>query len=262
MQARYQNSSRGQFVSEDPLFLGDPKRQALIDPKSFNAYGYANDNPITNSDPTGRCIEDGCVGEFAVMAARAYVVNVAINESALVASNVYGNVRQGIQNNSLSPSSFVPTVTKQQYLSAAGEAIPASVLGPVGGKIAARLGVSTLLGSSIGVGASAGLVGEFEQPYTGDSQGQIVAGAAINGLGNYGAGKYIGGTPGRDVKSVFSPNFYLGSHMQNEIRTGVVQQGLVTGGSVTYSGLVASLSRLVTSLQSLVSSLQASNNKK
>jgi len=263
LQARYYDGSKGKFLSEDPVFLADPKQQVLTDPQSLNSYSYANDNPITKSDPTGRCIEDGCVGEFAVMAARAYVVNVAMSETALVAGNVYGNVQQGLQTNSLSPASFVPTVSRQQYLAAAGEAIPASILGPFGGKIAGRLGVRTLLGSSIGVGTGAALVGEFEQPYSGDSQGQIAVGAALNGFGNYGASKFIGGTPGRDVKSVFSPNFYFGSHMQNEFRSGAVSQGIVSGGSIAYSGLVASLSRLVTGLQGLVSSLQAtSNNKK
>jgi RHS repeat-associated protein len=54
MQARYQNSGRGQFISEDPVFLGDPKQQVLTDPQSLNSYSYANGNPITKSDPNGR----------------------------------------------------------------------------------------------------------------------------------------------------------------------------------------------------------------
>jgi RHS repeat-associated protein len=53
MQARYQNSSRGQFISEDPVFLGDPRQQVLTDPQTLNSYSYANDNPITKSDPSG-----------------------------------------------------------------------------------------------------------------------------------------------------------------------------------------------------------------
>jgi RHS repeat-associated protein len=57
MQARYQNSSRGQFISEDPVFLGDPSQQNLKDPQSLNSYSYANDNPIVNADPTGRYFE-------------------------------------------------------------------------------------------------------------------------------------------------------------------------------------------------------------
>jgi RHS repeat-associated protein len=53
MQARYQNSSRGQFISQDPVFLGDPSLQNLTDPQSLNSYSYANDNPINKSDPSG-----------------------------------------------------------------------------------------------------------------------------------------------------------------------------------------------------------------
>jgi RHS repeat-associated protein len=53
MQARYQNAGRGQFISEDPVFLGDPKQQVLTDPQTLNSYSYANGNPITKSDPSG-----------------------------------------------------------------------------------------------------------------------------------------------------------------------------------------------------------------
>jgi RHS repeat-associated protein len=53
LQARYYDGSKGEFLSEDPVFLGDPKQQVLTDPQSLNSYSYANDNPITGSDPTG-----------------------------------------------------------------------------------------------------------------------------------------------------------------------------------------------------------------
>ncbi len=54
MQARYENSSRGQFTSEDPVFLSDPKQQVLTDPQSLNSYSYADDDPIVKKDPSGR----------------------------------------------------------------------------------------------------------------------------------------------------------------------------------------------------------------
>ena len=54
LNARYYNSAQGQFLSEDPVFLGDPKSQVLTDPQSLNSYSYANDNPITKSDPSGK----------------------------------------------------------------------------------------------------------------------------------------------------------------------------------------------------------------
>jgi hypothetical protein len=41
MQARYQSPDRGQFLSEDPVFRGDPKQQNLQDPQSLNSYSYA-----------------------------------------------------------------------------------------------------------------------------------------------------------------------------------------------------------------------------
>ncbi len=50
------NSAQGQFLSEDPVFLGDPKQQNLKDPQSLNSYSFANDNPITNEDPSGRFV--------------------------------------------------------------------------------------------------------------------------------------------------------------------------------------------------------------
>jgi RHS repeat-associated protein len=54
LNARYYDSSRGQFISQDPVFWGDPKEQDLRNPQSLNSYAYANDNPITGKDPSGR----------------------------------------------------------------------------------------------------------------------------------------------------------------------------------------------------------------
>ena len=56
LNARYYNSAQGQFLSEDPVFLGDPKNQVLTDPQSLNSYSYANDNPIVKSDPNGKFV--------------------------------------------------------------------------------------------------------------------------------------------------------------------------------------------------------------
>ena len=33
LQARYYDGSKGEFLSEDPVFLGDPKQQTLTDPQ-------------------------------------------------------------------------------------------------------------------------------------------------------------------------------------------------------------------------------------
>lgn len=49
MQARYYDAATGQFLSVDPM---GPKPGQ---PFGFNRYAYANNNPIVNTDPDGRC---------------------------------------------------------------------------------------------------------------------------------------------------------------------------------------------------------------
>jgi RHS repeat-associated protein len=58
MQARYQNPTRGQFISQDPVFWevgqSDDGKKVLLNPQSQNSYSYANGNPIVYADPGGR----------------------------------------------------------------------------------------------------------------------------------------------------------------------------------------------------------------
>ena len=70
LQARYYDSVRGQFISQDPVFLGNPGDQDIRNPQSLNAYSYANDNPIVNKDTTGKT----SAALFAAIIALAYVV--------------------------------------------------------------------------------------------------------------------------------------------------------------------------------------------
>lgn len=266
LNARYYEGSRGQFLSEDPVFweVGQTAvgRAMLQDPQAMNSYSYAKNNPITNKDPDGRIIP-AIVAQAAVMIARAYLINLAFNETALVGSNMYGNVQQGIQNNTFSGSSFIPTVTGQQYLNTAGEALPPSLLGPAGGLGAKFAGFNRLLGSSIGIGVGAGYSEYNSQMQNGEvDYGKVGFSALTNFGGNYAGGKIIGNTVGRDVKSVFSPNFYTGVHMQNEVKSGAISQSVISAGSAAYSGIASSLRGIVASLQSIVSSLQSSSNKK
>jgi RHS repeat-associated protein len=90
-QARYQNSNRGQFISEDPVFLGDPKQQTLNDPQSLNGYSYGNDNPITKSDPSGN--QSAVVQQAPLIAgAGAYLSPQTMGFSALVVGAGFGTV--------------------------------------------------------------------------------------------------------------------------------------------------------------------------
>jgi RHS repeat-associated protein len=94
LQARYYDSSRGQFLSEDPVFLGDPKGQNLQNPQSLNSYSYANDNPITGKDPTGK--QQDLVGadpRVAAIVALATLAFASLSQAfATVAANCHVNV--------------------------------------------------------------------------------------------------------------------------------------------------------------------------
>src|SRR5262245_50372280 len=48
LNARYMDPSRGQFLSQDPVFWST--QQKLSNPQSLNSYSYANGNPIANKD--------------------------------------------------------------------------------------------------------------------------------------------------------------------------------------------------------------------
>ena len=67
LNARYYDGYRGQFVSQDPAFLkiGSSEFEEdfniklnhyLMNPQSLNSYSYANNNPLTWSDPDGEIL--------------------------------------------------------------------------------------------------------------------------------------------------------------------------------------------------------------
>lgn len=54
MQARYQDPTRGQFLSQDSMFWGNSN---LSDPQGANSYSYARNNPILMVDRGGKYFE-------------------------------------------------------------------------------------------------------------------------------------------------------------------------------------------------------------
>ncbi len=75
LNARYQDPSRGQFLSEDPTFLAIGNQQrlqsltqtdqtsVLSDPQTLNSYSYGRDNPISKSDPSGLWYQEFLTGQ-------------------------------------------------------------------------------------------------------------------------------------------------------------------------------------------------------
>jgi hypothetical protein len=50
MQARYYGGGIGRFLSPDGPFID----QEMLDPQSWNLYGYTGNNPLSRIDPDGR----------------------------------------------------------------------------------------------------------------------------------------------------------------------------------------------------------------
>src|SRR3989338_590175 len=67
LNARYYDSNRGQFISQDPVFweIGQTKdgRKALLNPQTQNSYSYAGNNPVTYKDPDGRWYKELLTGQ-------------------------------------------------------------------------------------------------------------------------------------------------------------------------------------------------------
>jgi RHS repeat-associated protein len=59
LNARYYQASRGQFMSQDPVFWNfmSDHMALLSDPQQMNSYSYSRNNPLRYIDPTGESIE-------------------------------------------------------------------------------------------------------------------------------------------------------------------------------------------------------------
>jgi RHS repeat-associated protein len=129
LNARYYDSSRGQFTTQDPVFLGNPKDQDLTNPQSLNSYSYANGNPITGKDPNG---------QFLTLAA---ATGILLAVAAILASIAY------IQTSSGGHSSVGPALKAvDQILTTVGNSIQNG--GSTVGRVAATTISATMLVTS------------------------------------------------------------------------------------------------------------------
>ncbi len=99
LQQRYQNSSNGQFISQDPLFLATADRWNLQNPQSFNSYSYAENNPVINKDPFGLFkIKTGQIEKGDTLSAITKQINSAYSTNLTVSKIASAN---GIKNANL-----------------------------------------------------------------------------------------------------------------------------------------------------------------
>ena len=95
LNARYYDSARGQFISQDPVFWEDPLSQNLENPQSLNSYSYALNNPVNNKDPNG---EIAIVAVISILLVLSAIVAglAAIQASGGGGSTAFGEALRGI----------------------------------------------------------------------------------------------------------------------------------------------------------------------
>lgn len=124
LQARYYNSVRGVFLSQDSVFraLGTQEFKsdalAIRDPQSLNSYAYARNSPYTLSDPSGQCFWDACIAEgFLTAAAITWVASAAI---AIAGPLLFGAVVSGSQGDYDAANSYLDGAFTTYGIAAAG----------------------------------------------------------------------------------------------------------------------------------------------
>src|SRR5262249_52915546 len=86
--ARYYDAVLGRFISADSVVPGQTATSGAPNPQELNRYSYGLNNPVKNTDPTGHCIEDACIGEAALLAAAAAAAEPEIEEGVEAATPV------------------------------------------------------------------------------------------------------------------------------------------------------------------------------
>jgi RHS repeat-associated protein len=101
LNARYYDSSRGQFISQDPVFVNliNDKRSkyVLLDPQLANSYSYSRNNPIGLKDDSGELID--IVADIALTTYSAYKLGEAVFTG--------GDVKSEAQNLALDAGGFL-----------------------------------------------------------------------------------------------------------------------------------------------------------
>ena len=115
LNARYYQSGRGQFLSQDPTFWSG--RQNIFDPQSLNSYSYANGNPITGKDPLGLfniktgAVEKGdTLSKITSLLNQTYGTNNSVNQIASL--NKISNPNLIFPGQTIKPNNSVPDVTR------------------------------------------------------------------------------------------------------------------------------------------------------
>jgi RHS repeat-associated protein len=190
LNARYLNSQQGQFLSEDPAFLGDPSQQVLTDPQSLNSYSYSDDNPVNKKDPSGRCLEDGCFVEAVA----------ALGFAGGIATQAFHDYSTG----DFSRRSVGQNIATYTAAGGAGAIVAAGTaiagVETVGLGLLARVGATGLTSGALTAATDIGTNKLLGQPTDG---GSVLTDSIVNGFGS-GILTFLPGVPGALPQSIRS----------------------------------------------------------
>jgi RHS repeat-associated protein len=220
--SRYFSSAQGRFTSPDEPF----NDQNPFDPQSWNLYNYGRNNPLINTDPTGRCSQgpdgkmqddpDGkCADVTSVTVAEKApkVRDLAAEAQAELARLQYEQMR--LIREQLKPKPDIPVPALRELVRQPGIAnLPVDCGG----------GIYGYLGQEVGAGPVNGFVGTVAEI---DSQHGVSAG----GLAELGAGEGIVGGAGGTAT--------LGANGK------IVSEGLVYGGVGAHTPVVSASAGVV-----------------
>ena len=196
-------------MSEDPTFWS---KQNLTDPQSMNSYSYANDNPIVKSDPSGRCVWDGCALEIVALGAFAGGVGGGIGQ-------LVSDIGRG---QASSFSDYAASVGKGAFVG--GTVAGAGILG-AGAAITGVVAGLAYGGSTVAVNDVRGIKNNWKDIAI-DSAITGVTGGILEGI--------LPGVPGRNP-NLFTDAFFTGSHMTNALSQNIIDLGAHSFGSA-FSG--------------------------
>ena len=252
LNSRFYDSSRGQFLSEDPVFweIGQTQdgKVALSNPQAMNSYNYANGNPVVNEDPSGRIagIDDLAeIGlmELAIPVIRAALVTGAVNTDFNIAGNIAQSASQGHLSYNATPGSLLNSFGQGAALGATAET-GAAFLTPI-----AKMALAARTAKLVSQTVSAAGVTAGTDVYNGNTPLQTISDVSISGFSTYAGARAVGMPRGSDVKSFSSPLFINGANMSNAARQGVASQSIQTFATAALSSIVAALKSAVSSLQ-------------
>jgi len=108
--------ARGQFISQDPVFWS--QKQNIANPQSLNSYSYADDNPISRSDPNGLSAKTGLQGLLSQLSSTLQALAVQLSQPQVV--QYYQAARTGV---TLASNPGAVWNSARSYVSSTGAAL-------------------------------------------------------------------------------------------------------------------------------------------